>query len=72
MTGSLLMLAAIVADGLKAGTFDLVDGPTSASRWLFLGFMLAFVIKAPLFPFHGGSRTPTARRRRRWPRSCRA
>ncbi len=53
MAGSLIMLAAIVAYGLKAGTFDLVDGPTSASRWLFLGFMLAFVIKAPLFPFHG-------------------
>jgi NADH-quinone oxidoreductase subunit M len=53
MTGSLLMLAAIVVYGLKAGTFDLVDGPVSASRWLFLGFMLAFVIKAPLFPFHG-------------------
>jgi NADH-quinone oxidoreductase subunit M len=30
-----------------------VDGPASASRWLFLGFMVAFVIKAPLFPFHG-------------------
>ncbi|HVS86370.1 MAG TPA: NADH-quinone oxidoreductase subunit M, partial [Gaiellaceae bacterium] len=53
MTGSLLMLAAIVVYGLKSGTFDLVDGPTSASRWLFLGFMFAFVIKAPLFPFHG-------------------
>ena len=53
MAGSLLMLAAVVAYGLKAGTFDLVDGPTSTSRWLFLGFMLAFVIKAPLFPFHG-------------------
>src|SRR5262249_1714098 len=25
----------------------------SASRWLFLGFMVAFAIKAPLFPFHG-------------------
>ena len=53
MAGSLLMLAAIVAYGLQAGTFDLVDGPTSASRWLFLGFMVAFAIKAPLFPFHG-------------------
>jgi NADH-quinone oxidoreductase subunit M len=53
MAGSLIMLAAIVAYGLRAGTFDLVNGPTSASRWLFLGFMLAFVIKAPLFPFHG-------------------
>ena len=53
MAGSLMMLAAIVVYGLKAGTFDLIDGPPSASRWIFLGFMLAFVIKAPLFPFHG-------------------
>ena len=53
MAGSLLMLAAIVVYGLKVGTFDLVTGPTSASRWLFLGFMFAFLIKAPLFPFHG-------------------
>jgi NADH-quinone oxidoreductase subunit M len=53
MAGSLIMLAAIVVYGLQAGTFDLVDSPTSTSRWLFLGFMLAFVIKAPLFPFHG-------------------
>ena len=53
MAGSLLMLAAIVVYGLKAGTFDLVDGPTSTSRWLFLGFMVAFAIKSPLFPFHG-------------------
>jgi NADH-quinone oxidoreductase subunit M len=53
MAGSLIMLAAIVVYGLQVHTFDLVDGPTSASRWLFLGFMLAFVIKAPLFPFHG-------------------
>jgi len=53
MAGSLVMLAAIIVYGLKAGTFDLVDAPPSVSRWLFLGFMLAFVIKAPLFPFHG-------------------
>ncbi len=53
MAGSLVMLAAIVVYGLKAGTFDLVDAPPSISRWLFLGFMLAFVVKAPLFPFHG-------------------
>src|SRR5437763_16895884 len=53
MAGSLIMLAAIVVYGLQVGTFDLVDGPTSASRWIFLGFMFAFVIKAPLFPFHG-------------------
>ena len=53
MAGSLLMLAAIVVYGVHFGTFDLVTGPTSASRWLFLGFMVAFAIKAPLFPFHG-------------------
>jgi len=53
MAGSLVMLAAIIVYGLKVGTFDLVDSPPSASRWLFLGFMLAFAIKAPLFPFHG-------------------
>ena len=53
MAGSLIMLAAIVVYGLKVGTFDLVDSPASTSRWLFLGFMLAFAIKAPLFPFHG-------------------
>jgi NADH-quinone oxidoreductase subunit M len=51
--GSLLMLAALIAYGVHAGTFDLVDGPASFSRWIFLGFMFAFVIKAPLFPFHG-------------------
>ena len=53
MSGSLVMLAAIVVFGLKYGTFDLIASPTSPSRWLFLGFMLAFLIKAPLFPFHG-------------------
>jgi NADH-quinone oxidoreductase subunit M len=53
MAGSLLMLAAVIVYGLQVGTFDLVDSPTSISRWLFLGFMFAFVIKAPLFPFHG-------------------
>ncbi len=53
MAGSLFMLAALIVYGLQVGTFDLVDGPASASRWLFLGFMFAFVIKAPLFPFHG-------------------
>jgi NADH-quinone oxidoreductase subunit M len=53
MAGSLLMLAALIAYGLHGGTFDLVDGTFSISRWIFLGFMFAFAIKAPLFPFHG-------------------
>jgi NADH-quinone oxidoreductase subunit M len=53
MAGSLLMLAAIVVFGLSQGTFDLVDSGTSGSDWLFLGFLVAFLVKAPLFPFHG-------------------
>jgi NADH-quinone oxidoreductase subunit M len=51
--GSLLMLAALIAYGLHAGTFDLVTGPQSFSRWICLGLMVAFAIKAPLFPLHG-------------------
>src|SRR5919204_922019 len=53
MAGSLLMLVAIIVFGLSKGTFDLVDSGTSGSGWLFLGFAAAFVVKAPLFPFHG-------------------
>jgi NADH-quinone oxidoreductase subunit M len=53
MVGSLLMLAALIVFGLKAGTFDLVDSGTSTDRWVFLGFAIAFAIKSPLFPFHG-------------------
>jgi NADH-quinone oxidoreductase subunit M len=39
--------------GLSRGTFDLVASGTSGSDWLFLAFVVAFAIKAPLFPFHG-------------------
>ena len=53
MAGSLLMLAAIVVFGLREGTFDLIDSGTSDSPWIFLGFLAAFLIKAPVFPFHG-------------------
>ena len=53
MAGSLLMLAAIVILGLRQGTFDLVEMGASGNEWLFLGFVAAFVVKAPLFPFHG-------------------
>ncbi len=53
MAGSLLMLAAIVVFGLNAGTFDLVESGASDSTWVFLGFAVAFAVKAPLFPFHG-------------------
>ena len=53
VVGSLLMLAAIVVYGLQEGTFDLTKMGPSTSTWLFLGFVVAFAIKSPLFPLHG-------------------
>jgi len=47
------MLAAIVVYGLQQGTFDLTKMATSTNQWLFLGFALAFAVKAPLWPLHG-------------------
>jgi NADH-quinone oxidoreductase subunit M len=63
LLGGLLMLVAVIAlyvyslKGGHAGTFlftpltHLALSPV-ASRWLFLGFFVAFAIKAPLWPFH--------------------
>jgi NADH-quinone oxidoreductase subunit M len=53
MAGSLLMLVSIVALGLKAGTFDMSALGNVDSTWIFLGFIAAFFVKAPIFPFHG-------------------
>jgi NADH-quinone oxidoreductase subunit M len=53
MAGSLLMLAAIVVYGISEGTFDLAEGGPSTNDWVFLGFVVAFAVKAPLFPLHG-------------------
>jgi NADH-quinone oxidoreductase subunit M len=53
MAGSLLMLASIVVFGLSQGTFSLVESATSSNEWVFLGFLVAFAVKAPIFPFHG-------------------
>ena len=53
MVGSLLMLASVVAFGISQHTFSLVDSGTSGNDWVFLGFVVAFAVKAPLFPFHG-------------------
>ena len=55
MAGSLLMLAAIIVYGLSGGhstsrCYALRGG---GSTWLFLGFVVAFAVKGPLFPFHG-------------------
>jgi NADH-quinone oxidoreductase subunit M len=57
MVGSLLMLASIVVFGLSQGTFSLLDSGTSGNDWVFLGFLAAFAVKAPLLPFHGWLRT---------------
>ncbi len=53
MAGSLLMLASVVAFGVTQGTFSLIASPASDNTWIFLGFAIAFAIKAPIFPLHG-------------------
>jgi NADH-quinone oxidoreductase subunit M len=53
MAGSLLMLASVVAFGVTQGTFSLTESAASDNVWIFLGFAVAFAVKAPLFPFHG-------------------
>ncbi len=63
LVGGLLMLAALIGlyvvsvDQLGAGTFDFaalvgLDIPVETQKWLFLGFFIAFAIKAPLWPLH--------------------
>ncbi|MEU7865438.1 NADH-quinone oxidoreductase subunit M [Dactylosporangium sp. NPDC049140] len=58
LLGGLFMLAALVGLWVLGGeTFDWqtlvnADFSTNTERWLFLGFFLAFAIKAPFFPFH--------------------
>jgi NADH-quinone oxidoreductase subunit M len=58
LVGGLFMLAAVVGLWVVGGrTFDWemlvnADLSTGVERWLFLGFFLAFAIKAPFFPFH--------------------
>lgn len=58
LVGGLFMLAALIGLWVLGGrTFDWqalvnADLSTGVERWLFLGFFLAFAIKAPFFPFH--------------------
>jgi NADH-quinone oxidoreductase subunit M len=58
LVGGLFMLAAVIGLWVLGGhTFDWAklasaDFSQGAERWLFLGFFLAFAIKAPFFPFH--------------------
>jgi NADH-quinone oxidoreductase subunit M len=67
MAGSILMLLAILYVGSQAGTFALpeiiasiqngtlsfpLDGLFSTQSFLFLGFLIAFAIKVPMWPLH--------------------
>ena len=62
LLGGLLMLASIIGIYVIAGsqvgrTFDIgalstLQISSSTQNWLFLGFFIAFAIKAPLWPFH--------------------
>ncbi|MDP9820705.1 NADH-quinone oxidoreductase subunit M [Nocardioides massiliensis] len=63
LAGGLIMLASVVglyvvsADSSFGPTYLLselqqVDIATDVGRWLFLGFFIAFAIKAPMFPVH--------------------
>jgi NADH-quinone oxidoreductase subunit M len=60
LVGGLFMLAAVIGLWVVGGhTFDFTKLSdvaaaldTNTARWLFLGFFVAFAIKAPFFPFH--------------------
>jgi NADH-quinone oxidoreductase subunit M len=58
LVGGLLMLAAVIGVWVLGGhTFDWATLASAhfsqgAERWMFLGFFIAFAIKAPFFPFH--------------------
>jgi NADH-quinone oxidoreductase subunit M len=58
LVGGLFMLAAVVGLWVLGGntldwaTLQGTEFTTTAGRWMFLGFFLAFAIKAPFFPFH--------------------
>ncbi|MFU8851711.1 NADH-quinone oxidoreductase subunit M [Micromonospora sp. SL1-18] len=58
LVGGLFMLAAVIGLWVVGGkTFDWqalsqAEISTNTARWLFLGFFVAFAIKAPFFPFH--------------------
>ncbi|MGZ4400190.1 MAG: complex I subunit 4 family protein [Gaiellaceae bacterium] len=62
IAGSLLMLVSIIALGFSQGAcasgtagacFDMTSIHAVHSNWIFLGFAVAFAVKAPLFPLHG-------------------
>jgi NADH-quinone oxidoreductase subunit M len=57
MSGSMLLLVAIIALRLQVGSFSIPDMmgrnySHSFQCWVFLAFFIAFAIKVPMFPFH--------------------
>jgi NADH-quinone oxidoreductase subunit M len=57
MSGSVLLLVAIIALRLKVGSFSIPDMmgrdyPHNFQIWIFLAFFISFAIKVPMFPFH--------------------
>ncbi len=61
LLGGLLMLVAVIAlyvagpggeQGFLVSHLTGLDLGVSAGRWMFLGFFVAFAIKAPMFPVH--------------------
>ncbi|TIC89281.1 NADH-quinone oxidoreductase subunit M [Nocardioides sp. GY 10113] len=62
LAGGLVLLASVVGlyvVSAQAGTpsyllgdLEQLDIPTDVGRWLFVGFFVAFAVKAPLFPVH--------------------
>ncbi len=82
LVGGLLMLASVV--GLYVVSADSAGGPsyrledlmalsgdmgTATGRWLFLGFFIAFAVKAPMWPVHTWLPMPQVRPRPA-PRCC--
>ena len=57
LTGSVLMLIAILTIYLHAGTTDIptlmkFTFPAGMQRWLWLAFMASFAVKVPMWPLH--------------------
>jgi NADH-quinone oxidoreductase subunit M len=57
LTGSVLMLLALLAMWLYAGTTDIaelmaVKFPVGMQYWLFLAFLASFAVKVPMWPVH--------------------
>src|SRR3954469_11796205 len=57
LTGSVLMLLALIAMWLHAGTTDIAtlmqsSFPASMQTWMFLAFFASFAVKVPMWPVH--------------------